>query len=146
MCYTFNGDIMKKFLKVFILIGALVLITGCDSKYLKKISYSTYKEKLENKETFALEIMKKDCTHCKSLKPKLISVVEKYKIKMYYIDTATLSEEDYEKLYQETGIEGTPTIIFYHNGVEETKSSRVTGDCSKDKLISKFKVNGFIED
>ena len=136
---------MKRFLKLFVVIGLILLTTGCGSKYLKKISYTEYHKKLDNKETFVLEIMKKDCTHCKSLKPKLINVIEKYKIKVYYIDTATLSDEENTKLYQETGISGTPTIIFYNNGVEETKSSRINGDSSEDRLIAKFRANGLID-
>ena len=138
---------MKKLVKLFVIVGLLVITTGCTgSKYLKSLSYSQYKEKLKNKETFVLEIMKKDCSHCKSLKPKLIDVIEKYKITVYYIDTSKLSDKENEELYQTTGISGTPTIIFYTNGVEATKSSRITGDSSKDRLISKFKTNGLIEE
>lgn len=138
---------MKKFAKLVLMIIILLSVSGCgNSKYLKGISYKEYKELLENKETFILEIMKTDCPYCEKLKPKLEEVASKYEIEIKVINTAKLSKEDSDSLFDETGISGTPTIIFYTNGAEETVASRINGNVTEEKLISKFKANGIIEE
>ena len=137
---------MKKVLRVLLVITLVFITTGCGNKYMKKISYNKYQKMLENKESFVLEIMRKDCSACKNFKPKLEEVLKDYKITIYYIDTDSLSKKDSDKLYQETGISGTPTVIFYKKGVEETKSSRINGSVSTDKIIAKFKANGIIDE
>ena len=89
---------------------------------------------------------KTDCSACISFKPKITQVAEDYQIEIKYINTDHLSEEEYNNLFNETGISGTPTVIFYHDGVEETVASRINGSVSVDKIISKFKASGFIEE
>jgi len=138
---------MKNFGKIFLIIILTIFTTACsNNKYLKEISYSEYEELIENKETFVLEIMRTGCTYCEKLEPKLEQLVEDYEIEVKVINTANLSTDDVDKLYDETGISGTPTIIFYKDGVEETVASRVNGNVTLEKLISKFKASGFIEE
>lgn len=139
---------MKKSLKIVIILLAVCLFTGCgnSSSYMKEISYSDYKELLENKETFILEIMRTDCSACISFKPKITQVTNDYKVEVKYINTDHITDEEKETLFDETGATGTPTVIFYHDGVEETVASRITGSVSVDKIISKFKASGFIEE
>ena len=137
---------MKKRVFFAIITICLILVTGCGgSKYLKEISYKKYHELLDNKKTFILEIMRTDCSACKDFKPKLTEVVNDYKIEVKYINTDHLSKKELDKLYDETGISGTPTVIFYNKGKEETVSSRINGSVSVDKIISKFKANGYIK-
>ena len=136
---------MKRFLKFSLLCFCLLLITGCGNKYMKEVSYKEYHKLLDNKETFVLEIMRTDCSACQSFKPKLTEVLNKYKIEVKYINTDHLSEKDLKKLYNETGIDGTPTVIFYTKGEEETKATRINGSVSVDKIISKFKAVGLIK-
>lgn len=137
---------MKKFLKLTVIILCLFIFTGCEKTYLKEISYNEYKELIENKKTFILEIMRTDCSACINFKPKLTQVAEDYEIEVKYINTDHLSEDEYNNLFDDTGISGTPTVIFYHKGVEETVASRINGSVSVDKIISKFKASGFIEE
>lgn len=137
---------MKKFLKLTVVILCLFIFTGCGKSYLKEISYNEYKDLLENKKTFILEIMRTDCSACINFKPKLEQVAEDYKLEIKYINTDHLSEDEYNDLFDETGISGTPTVIFYHDGVEETVASRINGSVSTDKIISKFKASGFIDE
>ena len=137
---------MKRFSKLFLIIMLVLMTTGCGHKYLNEISYKKYHELLDNKETFILEIMQTDCPHCKKLKPKLEELANKYKIDIKVINTANLSKEENDKIHDETGISGTPTIIFYTNGVEEDIYTRVKGNVSSDKLLSKFKDNGIIKE
>ncbi len=137
---------MKRFGKLFLIIMLVLMTTGCGNKYLKEISYKEYHELLDNKESFILEIMKTDCPHCKNLKPKLEEVASKYGIEIKVLNTANMSKEDVDKLYDETGISGTPTILFYTDGEEESVYSRIKGNVSEEKLISKFKDNDIIEE
>lgn len=137
---------MKKYLKLGIILCFILILTGCGKSYMKEISYQEYKKLIENKETFILEIMRTDCTACKSFKPKITQVAEDYKIEIKYINTDHLSKEETDELYQVTGISGTPTVIFYHEGNEETIASRINGSVSVDKIISKLKVSGFIKE
>lgn len=136
---------MKKYLKLGILLLTLFFITGCSNNYLEEITYNEYKELVKNKETFILEIMRTDCSACINFKPKIESVANEYKIEVKYINTDNLTNEENDNLFLDTGISGTPTVIFYNDGVEITKSSRINGSVSKDRIISKFKANGFIE-
>ena len=136
---------MKKILSLSI-VFIILLLTGCSKIYVKEISYQEYKELINNKETFILEIMRTDCSACINFKPKLESVANEYKVEVKYINTDNLTDEEVDKLYIDTGISGTPTVIFYNEGIEKTKSSRINGSVSTDKIISKFKTNGFIKE
>ena len=137
---------MKKYLKIGIVFIFILMLSGCGKNYMKEISYNEYKELITNKETFILEIMRTDCSACINFKPKLEQVSKEYEIEIKYINTDNLTDDEEEKLFDETGIDGTPTVIFYNKGIEKTKSSRINGSVSVDKIISKFKANGFIED
>ncbi len=137
---------MKKVLKTLLVITLVILSTGCKKNYLNEISYKEYEKKLNNKESFILEIMRTDCSACISFKPKLTEVVNKYKVTVYFINTDHISDSEKDKLFENTGISGTPTVIFYENGTEETISSRITGSVSTDRIISKFKANDIIKE
>lgn len=134
---------MKKIIKLSIVLLLIVITTGCKNK--NKISnLNEYKSLIENKETFILEIMKTNCTYCEKIKPKLEEIKKEYNIDIKVINISNLSEEDNNELLQITGYSGTPTIIFYNDGIELTKSSRINGNASKEYIVSKMKTNGFI--
>lgn len=140
---------MKRLIKLTLFMFIIVIVTGCsttNSKYLKEISYDKYHELLDNKETFILEIMRTDCSACIEFKPKLKELTNKYKIEVKFINTDHLTEKEKDNLFDETGIEGTPTIIFYEEGYEETVASRIVGNVSLEKAIKKFKSNGYIKE
>ena len=137
---------MKRTLKLFLTLTLVLICTGCSKSYLKEISYKKYHEMLDNKESFVVEIMRTDCSACKSFKPNLEEFVNEYKVTVYFINTDHLSDVEKDNLFDETGISGTPTILFYKNGVEETVASRLTGSVSKERIISKFKANEIIDE
>ena len=69
---------MKRIFKSIVLIFMLViLLTGCTSsdKYMKEISLDDFKEKMANKETFALYVGNENCSHCVAYLPTLKSVL-----------------------------------------------------------------------
>jgi len=132
---------MKK-LKICLLLVSIFLLTGCSKGFVKEISYDEYKKLIDSKETFILEVMREDCSACVSFKPKLESVANEYEVEVKVLNTDTLSEEELDSF----GISGTPTVIFYIDGKEETTASRINGSVSTDKIISKFKASGFIKE
>lgn len=152
MCYTEIYEVItvKKFLTLVLISLSLFLFTGCqkdyEEDYMKEINYEEYKNLIANKETFILEIMRTDCTACISFKPKITQVANDYKIEVKYINTDHISEKEEDELFEVTGINGTPTVIFYHDGIEKTVASRINGSVSIDKIISKFKASEFIEE
>lgn len=132
---------MKKFSFIVILV-ALLFVSGCSKSYLKEISYDEYKKLLEDEETFILEVMSGDCTACKDFRPKLKDVASSYKIEVKYINIDKLTADQYDEL----AVSATPTVIFYIDGEEETTAARIVGSVKREKIISKFKASGFIED
>lgn len=131
-----------KFLGIILII---FLINGCSNSNLEKISYKEYMTLINNKETFILEVMRNDCSACTSLKPRLEEVAKEYNIEIKYIDTSSLNEDEYNKFSDMVYVKGTPTIIFYENGEEQSMATRIVGAVPKDKLITKFKDMGYIK-
>lgn len=128
-----------------ILIGAFTLDRLLSKSYLKEIKYSEVMEKVDNKESFILLLSQTTCTHCMDFKPKLKNIANKYKITVYYLETDLLSEEEENKLKEHFSFRGTPQTLFVVDGEEKTAATRIDGDVSEDKIISKFKSNGYIK-
>lgn len=144
-----NGDyIMKKVLKsLLIIFVVLVMLTGCSStdKHIIDISLDDFKEKIANKETFALYVGNENCSHCMSYMPTLKSVLKEYDITIYHLDNSKLSEKESAEFKTYINISGTPTIAFITDGEEETTLNRIVGEISKESTIDRFKTNGYIK-
>lgn len=139
---------MKKIIKNLLLsIILLITITGCGSTKtnLKEISFNEFKEKIENKESFAIYIGNQDCSHCNSYKPTLEDVVKEYNITLYHLDNSKLTEEEYDEFETYINISGTPTVAFITDGEEETALNRIVGEETKENTIKRFKINGYIK-
>ena len=149
----FIGDVMKKAKKriiivfvacLILLISALVADHYLSKSYLIQINYNELMEKIEKKESFVLLISQTTCSHCMNYKPKLKKVANKYEIEVYYIEFDLFSEDEKKKVKENFNFEGTPQTIFVINGQEKTAATRIDGETSEEKIISKFKSNGFI--
>jgi len=138
---------MKNIKILSILLLMLLIFTGCNQKekYLIEISYDEFKEKIENKETFFIEVMQDSCSYCQVFTPKLEEVLNEYKITGYKLNISTMSEEEYNEFSLAFGKDGTPTTIFLTEGKELSKMQRIQGNVSKQKIITKLKGNGYIE-
>ena len=130
---------------LIVLIGAVVADVILGKAYLKEIKYNKVIDKIEAKESFVLLLSQTTCSHCMDYKPKLASVAKKYKVEIYYLETDLLDEKEVETIKSHFNYSGTPTTVFVINGEEKTAANRITGDASKDKIISKLKSNGFIK-
>ncbi len=138
---------MKKVSKIILMLFVFCLILcGCSKKeHIKEITLDEFKEKIANKETFAIYVGNKNCTHCISYRPILEKVLDDYDITIYHIDNSKLDEDSYAEFSTYINISGTPTIAFITNGEEETTLNRITGEVSRDTTIQRFKSNGYIK-
>ena len=138
---------MKYIKQGFLLIILVLSCCACnnDDKYLKEINYKKFAKKIENKETFFVEVVQTGCSFCQSFTPKLKSVLKEYKITGYQINLTTMSEEDYNLFNNEFNVKGTPATIFITEGKEISILQRIDGNKDKETIISKLKSNGYIK-
>ena len=138
---------MKRFLRIIMgLFIFTIILSGCSKEeHIKEISLDEFKEKIANKETFAIYIGNKGCSHCVSYRPILEKVLEDYEITIYHIDNSKLDNKEYAEFRTYINISGTPTVAFITDGEEETTLNRITGEVSRDATIERFKSNGYIK-
>ncbi len=136
---------MKKITLMLVLL--LTVFTGCSNKLktYQEINLNEYKKMIENKETFILYIGAKNCQYCISYTKKLNKIIKEYQVKVYYIDVSLLSETELTEFKGYVYYEGTPTTVFIKNGEEESTYNRIIGNRSREKIIDKLKINGYIK-
>ena len=137
---------MKKIIRILLVFCFIFLLVGCSSSdRIKDVSFSKLKSMINNKETFILEIMQDGCSHCQEFKPKFEDVLKENDLTAYSINLAKLSEEDSDELSKIYSFDGTPTVIFVKDGVEEPIIKRIVGSKSRDEIRQKLKNAGFIK-
>lgn len=130
---------------LFVLISAIIADVVLSRSYLKEIKYEQLLQKVEKKESFVVLFSQTTCSHCMEFKPKLERVANRYKVKIYYLETDLLNEDEYTELKTYFSFSGTPTTVFVIDGEEKTAATRINGDVSEEKIVSKLKNNGFIK-
>lgn len=84
---------------------------------LHQLTYDEYQEKIDNDESFVIIIERATCSHCVTYMPIAKSFAEDYNVPMYYVDTDTFSQEDWEGFeksntyFKKNKQWGTPTTI-----------------------------------
>ena len=136
---------MKSIKKILLVVLFVFLLSGCGKNNLKELSFSEFKTKLNNKDTFFVEIVQDGCSHCHNFTPVLKEVLNEYDVVGYQLNMSNLSEEEMEEFDSMYTVTGTPTTIFIKNGVETSIMSRINGEVTKDKIISKLKQNEYIK-
>ena len=72
--------------------------------------------------------------------------LEDYDIKIYYTEINEFSNNELDYFKDNFGFDGgTPITMFIKDGKEGTTGSRIEGDVSMEKIVSKLKTNGFIK-
>ena len=84
---------------------------------LNQITYSQYKEMVDNGDAFVVIIERAGCKYCQMYMPIVEEYVKEKKIAINYIDTDTLTEEEFQELstknnYLKRNNWGTPTTLF----------------------------------
>lgn len=141
---------MKKIITLTILIFSCFLLIGCNnsSKYLKELSFNDLYKKIENKETFILEISQDGCSHCAAFNPVFKKVLEENQVTAHYLNVSKLNEEQYLMFLDDFNYGedlGTPTVMFITDGHEKTKMNRLIGQASEKEITRKLKQNDYIK-
>lgn len=134
---------MKKIFLLLTVIFSCLLFTGCSS--LKTISFDELKEKMDNKESFILEVIQTDCSHCKEFSPRFKKVLKENDLTAYQIDTQKLSKDEKKEFDSIIYVSGTPTVVFIKDGKETETYYRISGAVSNNKVIEKLKKAGYIK-
>ena len=128
---------------IFILL-AIFFIFKENRIYLKEITYSEYKNKINNKESFIIYFKQNGCSHCASFTPVFEKVLNDYKVTAYFINFSNLSDEDNKSLSNDITISGTPTVVFIKDGKELSGLYRIEGEKERDIIINKLIKTGYI--
>jgi Thioredoxin. len=132
---------------ILALVLVIVIFREDPGKYLHEIGYTELKEMVDNKESFILVGERSDCDHCKTYMPKFQKIVVNHKIQAYYINLQELTEEENTAMKSEiVDIKGTPTTVFFEDGVELGSQTRIVGDLSIDYVIDKLTLRGYIKE
>lgn len=139
---------MNKKIIASLLFVLCFFIVGCGktTNYLNDISYKEFNKKINNKDSFVLEIVQTGCHNCTEFTPKFKSVLEDNKVVAYSLNLTDLSQEDATKFLEDYNVDGTPTVIFFKDGKETSTMDRLSGaNVSKDTIKSKLTKTGFIK-
>ncbi len=111
---------------------------------IDQITLQELEKKIENKENFVLLVSMTNCSHCILYKPIFSEVINGNNITAYDIDVEPMTPTQYERLDKLIDIDGTPTTIFFKDGVE-IEESRLVGYQEKDVLIDSMKKYDFMK-
>ena len=108
---------------------------------LNQITYSDYETMVENKEAFVVIIERAGCSYCVMYMPIVEEVAKELGVSINYIDTDTLTQEEYEKLsttneYLKKNQWGTPTTLFM---LGDRVIDAIGGYVEKDTVIEFLK-------
>lgn len=138
---------MKKILMIFAALLCIFVSTGCGTRTYKTITFDEYKSKIDNKESFILFIGSETCSHCTEFKKTINEVLKEYNVEINYIDISKFTVTESEKFNAMVKFTGTPTTVFYENGVEEHPSyNRISGSRSYSEVVKALKKNGYIKE
>lgn len=137
----------KKILMIAIMIFGIFFLTGCSGKNnIEEINFSTLRKKLENKDTFILEVVQTGCSACKDFSPRFNQVLGDNNLKAYSVNLTNFSEEEAKEFKKILTISGTPNVIFFNEGEEKSSMTRISGAVTNAKIIEKLKANGYLAD
>lgn len=157
-----NNNFVKKHLSDIILVGLAVVLVligllcfnGNESNKdaesnLVELTYSEYTDLINTGEPFVFIVERTTCSHCANYMPVAEKFANSNDVKIYYIDTDTLTEEEFTSLQSSNSffIEnaedwGTPTtMVVKGNEVLDT----LVGESDKAGLKQFLEKNGIME-
>ena len=135
----------KKFFVFGLIIMFLITVSGCSKQSYVEITYDEFKEKIENKDSFALFVGSNQCSHCDDYKITLKKFIKDYQVTVYYIDVAKMQTSELNEFKTVINFSATPTTVFITDGAEKTVYNRIVGALSYSKIEAKFKQAGYIK-
>lgn len=108
---------------------------------LNQITYSDYKKMVEDGDAFVVVIERAGCGYCQMYMPILEEYVKEKQIAVTYIDTDTLTEDEFNELsttnkYLKKNNWGTPTTLFM---LGDRVIDVIGGYVEKDSIDNFFK-------
>lgn len=96
-----------------------------------------------SKENKIIYLGSASCSWCSKFKPILEDITNEYNLAVYYIDLATVSQSEYNKITEAVGdnFSGTPTTLIMKGS---TVVDALGGYTEKENVVNFFKKNGFI--
>lgn len=120
---------MKKILKVALVIVFTLVIVGCKSNNISKISYDSFKEKIDKKESLILFFGESDL-----LETTLNDVLNEYDLKAYKIKVSNLDDDKLLELKSIIDYEE-PSICFIKDGANPTILTNITDEYAREDVI-----------
>lgn len=143
---------MKKTLKLLSLFLVLVVfLVGCNQEKkeepsrISEIDYYTLNQKIENEDSFILEVVQTGCSNCTAFSPKFEKVLEKYDLNAFSLNLSDLGTDDANAFLDKYKVDGTPTVMFFEEGKETSTLKRLVGNKTESQIESKLRSNGYIE-
>lgn len=108
---------------------------------LNQINYDEYKKMVDNGDAFIVIIERTGCSYCQQYMPIVEEVAKEKKVSITYIDTDTLSEDEFEELsttnkYLKKNNWGTPTTLFM---LGDRIVDSISGYVEKDTVLEFIK-------
>ena len=152
-------ELKKKNIFIIVLLAILILTfsgviyysikkdnDGKEKDYITYINVKELKNKINNKDDFVLVFTQEGCSHCESYYPIINNVSKNFDIKIYDINLTDLNTEEINELNKIASINGTPTTLFFIDGEEQTTLNRINGQTTEEKLVTKLKKLGYINE
>ncbi len=131
---------MRKFSHVLLVLVVALLLVGCKSNNVKSISYESFKEKVEKKESMILFFGESE-----TLETTLNNVLNKYKLTAYKVKISNLNDDEINELKGIIDYD-TDSICFIIDGVNPTILTNITDEyVTESKLEIVLKNLGFIK-
>lgn len=112
---------------------------------LHELTYAEYQKKIDNDESFVVIIERATCSHCVTYMPVAKAFAENSNLPMYYVDTDTFNEEDwngFEKsisyFKEKNGNWGTPTTLVQAGYDTVADIEGETDDKALSKLYEEY--------
>ena len=105
---------------------------------LHQITYGEYEDFVDSEEPFIVVIERAGCSYCIQYMPIVEEVAKEKKIPLYYIDTDTLSQDEFNLLsttnnYLKRNNWGTPTTLFM---LGDRVLDSISGYTEKDSVLA----------
>lgn len=135
---------------LIVLIGAFLVYKFAFSEKVTEsklinIKVSELEEKINNKDTFILVISQTGCSHCEQYLPELDRALKEVDLNAYVLNVTGLDSANSSTLAKYVNFSGTPTTIFFNEGIEKTTLNRIVGYASKNKIKERLQSLGYID-
>ncbi|MBR4619310.1 MAG: thioredoxin family protein [Bacilli bacterium] len=131
---------MKKKILIIATLICCLITTGCT----RTITYKTFIDRINNKESMIVEVIQTGCSHCEKFEPVFSKFTKENNLSYVKLNISNISDDDYNYLNTHYGVSGTPTVLIIKNG-KELSDYRISGEVSTDVLKDTFKKAGYIK-